>query len=398
MAALALLLETPPPQVRGSSSGGTEGTCAFQFSPASRGAAGTADSDGDLGLSGPRSSRGGTRNECPLPRGPHSFEALVAAGAAAAAARGRLTTGGASSSGCSPRASSPFTAAHGDAMTLASACKVSSSTDEHQLTFPPCASEASSNSKLRQKLMDVGKQFAGFESVVEEDTIKRRNALQERTQFVHNNFGRLERSLNAEISRRVDSSKTSQQIAETHAMDMYDRLQKKIADRVERLASSIHELSERCAILEHSISEMSGTWPSKVEVNAAKLVKEVHDLRCKMDVDRRARLEQDASHLKSLGEVEETEETRFASWRATMDQEISAVKAELSKLAAQDRISTQKFQSLCLDEVTAVKTALLGCSVAREKTDDEIVTAIGHYTSALQKGLAVASVPVLLTQ
>jgi len=400
MAALALLLETPPPQLRGSSSsGGTEGACSFAFSPRARGILETVESEGEFGLSGPRSSRGGTRNGCPPPFNPNSFEALVAAGAAAAAARGdTLCMGGASSSGCTPRFSSPFPSARDDAVCLVSTAAATANVGEHHLTFPPSTSETAANNKLRQKLMDVGRQFVGFENVIEEDTIKRRNALQERSQLVHNNFGRLERSLNAEISRRVDSSKTSQQLAENHATDMHDRLQKKIADRVDCLASSVEKLSERCAALERSIAEMSGIWPSKVEVGAATLVKEVHDLRCQMDMDRRALLEQDAAHLQVIAEGEEAEEARLDGWRTTIAQQIETVKAETSRHAAEDRGAAQRLQSLCLDEITALKTALLGCSVAREKTDDEIVNAIGHYTSALQKGLAAASVPVLLTQ
>lgn len=105
---------------------------------------------------------------------------------------------------------------------------MASKTGYHHLTFDDAvrgpAEKASDREKLRNKLVDVGQRFIGFDKAVEEDTIKRRTNEVKRLKEAHEGANKLEKALNCEIKRRVDANKQVQGLTEHLANDMLDKL------------------------------------------------------------------------------------------------------------------------------------------------------------------------------
>lgn len=248
--------------------------------------------------------------------------------------------------------------------------------------------------RLRNKLVDVGQRFVGFDKVVESDTIKRRQAEKGKLQAVQEGVMKLERALNAEIKRRVEANKQVQSLTESLANDMLERLQSRIIVRIEKLASSIESLTFRCTALEKGISQFRGELPSKLQVDTAALVKEISELRRHMETDRRSRIERDTALLRRLAEMETHESEQFdrgmEAYRVAADQ----LKTEIDNLARTEEVSdsrTEKFRAFILEEIAGMKNTLAVSAQAREQTDDEIVQAMNQYTNALQKGLNTAN-------
>jgi len=245
--------------------------------------------------------------------------------------------------------------------------------------------------KLRSKLVDVGQRFIGFDKVVEEDTISRKGIEQKRQEDAKMALSKLEKALNIEIKRRVEANKTVQEMTETLANNMLDRLQSKILARIEKITSSLDTLTTRCGALESGISSFKGELPTKLSVDTAALVKEIDDLRNNIDQDKKHRNERDTAYLRRIAEVEYGIDSKFESGFAMMEQQTQALKQEIETLSRSDDSSEEQFRAFILEEVAALKNSLSLAAQAREQTDDEIVQAINQYTNALHKGLRSAN-------
>merc|ERR1719326_2464479 len=205
---------------------------------------------------------------------------------------------------------------------------------------------------------------------------------------------KLEKALNCEIKRRVDSNKQVQLFTESMANEMLERLQSNILVRIEKLAASIESLTLRCTALEKGIGQFRGELPSKLQVDTAALVKEISELRRQMELDRQARIERDTALLRRLAEMESVEATQFDQGVSALMSSFTMLKTEIDALARTEEVSdtrTEKFRAFMLEEIAGMKNTLAISAQAREQTDDEIVQAMNQYTNALQKGLHSAN-------
>lgn len=244
--------------------------------------------------------------------------------------------------------------------------------------------------RLRTKLQDVGQRFIGFDKVIQEDTIKRRQNEVKNMSAAQDALLQLEKALNNEIKRRVGANKQVQALTETLANDMLERLQSNILVRVEKLASSIESLTMRASALEKGISQFRGELPSKLQVDTAALVKEISELRRHMEGDRKSRIERDTVLLRRLAEMETHEAQQFDQGTMSLEQAYDQLQKEIDGLARTEECNdsrTEKFRAFILEEIAGMKNTLAISSQSREQTDDEIVLALTRYTDALQHGL-----------
>jgi len=277
-----------------------------------------------------------------------------------------------------------------------------------QLTFEDASSgmsnvpgipeKGSDRDRLRNKLVDVGQRFIGFDKAVEEDTVKRRSNEVQRLAEAGETVIKLEKAMNCEVKRRVDANKQVHMLTEHLANDMLERLQSNILVRVEKLAISIESLTLRCTSLEKAISQFKGELPSKLQVDTACLVKEISGLRKQAELDRKSRIERDTGLLRRLAEMDSHEAAQLEKSYADQLRLFQRTKNEIDGLARQAEMEkadsearTDKFRTFILEEIAGMKNTLVVTAQARSQTDDEIVQAMTQYTHALQKGLQAAN-------
>lgn len=263
---------------------------------------------------------------------------------------------------------------------------------------PGAAERQSDREKLRNKLVDVGQRFIGFDKAIEEDTVKRRSKEVTRLKEASETVIKLEKAMNCEIKRRVDANTQVHMLTEHLANDMLERLQSNILVRVEKLAISIESLTLRCAALEKAIAQFKGELPSKLQVDTACLVKEISALRKQAENDRKDRIERDTVLLRRLSEMDSHEAAQLEQSYADQTRLFQRTKNEIDGLARQAEMEkadsearTDKFRTFILEEIAGMKNTLVLTMQARSQTDDEIVQAMTQYTHALQKGLKAAN-------
>jgi hypothetical protein len=263
---------------------------------------------------------------------------------------------------------------------------------------PGAADKVHEREKLRNKLVDVGQRFIGFDKSVEEDTIKRRSNEVTRLKEAGETVIKLEKAMNCEIKRRVDANKQVHMLTEHLANDMLESLQANILVKVEKLAISIESLTVRCCSLEKAIQQFKGELPSKLQVDTACLVKEISSLRKQAELDRKGRIERDTVLLRRLAEMDSLEAAQLEQSYGDQLRLFQRTKNEIDGLARQAEMDkqesdsrTDKFRSFILEEIAGMKNTLVMTTQARSQTDDEIVQAMTQYTHALQKGLQAAN-------
>jgi len=273
------------------------------------------------------------------------------------------------------------------------------------LSVPGATEKLSDREKLRNKLVDVGQRFIGFDKSVEEDCVKRRTNEDGALKTAGEGIIKLEKAMNCEIKRRVEANKQVHQLTEHLANDMLERLQSNILVHVEKLAISIESLTLRCQSLEKAIAQFKGELPSKLQVDTANLVKEISGLRKQADLDRRQRIDRDTGLLRRLAEMDSHEAAMLEKSSAEQLRIFQRTKNEIDGLARQAEMDkaesgsrTDRFRTFILEEIAGMKNTLVTSGQAREQTDDEIVQAMTQYTHALQKGLQAANQCINATQ
>merc|ERR1719356_937580 len=135
--------------------------------------------------------------------------------------------------------------------------------------------------------------------------------------------------MNCEIKRRVGANNQVQNLTETLANDMLERLQSNILVRIEKLAASIESLTLRCTALEKGISQFRGELPSKLAVDTAALVKEISEMRRQMEADRKTRIERDTVLLRRLAEMESHEAAQFEQDSEQLAKEVEQLSGQV---------------------------------------------------------------------
>eukprot|EP00397_Hematodinium_sp_SG-2012_P039769 GEMP01043477.1.p1 GENE.GEMP01043477.1~~GEMP01043477.1.p1 ORF type:complete len:319 (+),score=95.01 GEMP01043477.1:232-1188(+) len=243
---------------------------------------------------------------------------------------------------------------------------------------------------LRGKLISVGERFVGFDKVVEEETFRRRMIEEQRMAELVDTVQKLERAVNNEIRRRVESNKTLQTMTERFANEMLDDLQRKMLSRMEKLTCAIESLNIRCQTLEKGIQQFKGELPSKLQMDTASLIKAISELAGQMEANKKGRLERDQDFAKRSGEVEFKIDQKADNAFISFDKDLAQFAHAIECLGHTDEADEEEFRAFILEELQTLKNGLSLAAQARERTDDEIVVAINQYTTALQKGLRKA--------
>ncbi|CAE8588971.1 unnamed protein product, partial [Polarella glacialis] len=187
--------------------------------------------------------------------------------------------------------------------------------------------------RLRNKLVDVGQRFVGFDKVIEDDSVRRRLQEVKKFQAAQEGMARLEKALNTEIRKRVDTNKQVQALTEQLANDMLERLQKSLLVKIEKIGCSTEDLTRRCAVLEKGIATFRGSLPTKLQVDTAALVKEISELRRIMELDRKSRVDRDTGLLRRLAEMEALEASRFGAGSEELHTVHAKLKEEINVIA-----------------------------------------------------------------
>ena len=238
------------------------------------------------------------------------------------------------------------------------------------------------NDRLRGQLLNLGERFIGFDKVVESDARRARRLEVERNEYIVRRTQELEKDVYGEIRSRADSNRQFQTDIEAFSNTIFEKMQNRIAKRLEIILGELDMLETRCVTLERGQQQFRGDVPSKLQVDTAALIKVMNELKTKLEGDVKVwRAREDAMSRKIELTVKNimVDVDKFESQETDM---LNRIMGDLARLG--DKKSNKND---LLNEVSVIRQSLQLEEENRKYADSQILNAINSYTGVLQRGL-----------
>jgi hypothetical protein len=237
--------------------------------------------------------------------------------------------------------------------------------------------------KLRSQLLHLGERFIGFDKLLEAEARNAKRIDAKRTDLLISAINELEKCVHNEIRTRAEANRQFQSDIELFSNTVFEKMQNRVAKRLERLLAELDTLETRCVTLERGQQQFRGEIPSKLLVDTAALVKEMNGLKARLEDDIKVwRAREDAVLRKIEGTVKNVvvDVEKFESLENDI---LSKIKHDMGRLARDSDIKRQTM----IDEISEVRQSVQLEEENRKYADAEILTAVNSYSGVLQKSL-----------
>mmetsp|Transcript_36580 Transcript_36580/g.85119 ORF Transcript_36580/g.85119 Transcript_36580/m.85119 type:complete len:253 (+) Transcript_36580:77-835(+) len=241
----------------------------------------------------------------------------------------------------------------------------------------------------RLKLANLTERFSGFERQMEMESKARKEMEEGHTNNLKDHIARLEKTLNAEIKRRVEANKALQGMFEAQMATVQDKLEAGLLDRLDQLHSAVGSLNDRVDSVEKDFSQAREQYIRDIEDKSAMVAKEATSLQVQFQSERADRKERETLIIAKLRDLDAKTVERLGSEQEVIDQRFKELREELDVAVRED--GDKRFRDYILEEMAALKNGLVVETQMREHADDDIVNALNHYTKAIQDALRVVN-------
>lgn len=249
--------------------------------------------------------------------------------------------------------------------------------------------QGSQDDAPRLKLAEISERFSGFERQMDMETKGRKDAEETQLNSLRDNIARLEKTLGAEIKRRVEANKALQGMFEAQVATVQDKLEAGLLDRLDQLHVAVESLNERVDAVTSDFTQAREQYIRDIEDKSAMVAKDAAGLQVAFQNERSDRKERETLIVAKLRDLDGRTVERLAGDQQEMDQKYAALREEFEVAVKEEH--DKRFQDYILEEMAALKNGLVVESQTREKADDDIVIALNHYTNAIQDALRVVN-------
>merc|ERR1719453_2627476 len=110
------------------------------------------------------------------------------------------------------------------------------------------------------------------------ETKARKDSEESALNAVRDNIARLEKTLNAEIKRRVEANKALQSVFEAQIATVQDKLEAVFLERFDQLHSAVDSLNDRMSVVEKDFSASREQYVRDIEDKNSLVAKDVSGL------------------------------------------------------------------------------------------------------------------------
>jgi hypothetical protein len=247
--------------------------------------------------------------------------------------------------------------------------------------------DVGSNTKAR--LSNILESFQSFDTDMKIGTRQRREKDEQRIGHLTQELARMEKTLNVEITRRIELNKSMQAWAETEIEKFNGVFKELIAERSAAIQERLTDLAQKV----DAVQERFATEMAKVPVDIAKQTEELTsmlaDFEAKFEDERNNRLEREGRILKQLVDHEEVVGNQFEEERSARESTTAELRRVLDENIRSRMKGDEKFQSFVAEELAGLRNSVEHERQTREREDDEIVDALDRYVNKLKTSLKI---------
>ena len=200
---------------------------------------------------------------------------------------------------------------------------------------------------------------------------------------------KLEKTLNAEIKRRVEANKALQEMFEAQIITMQEKLETGFDERIEKVEEAVSAVSDRLALIERDFAIERDRYVRDIEDKNAMVARDVNGLQQAFENERVLRAEKEAVIIKRLTDLESKTDDKLESHKVSTDNKLMAVRSDMEEVHRMNCTGEDKFERFVLEELASLKNSVIIETQSRESADDDLVNALNHYTKALQDALRI---------
>ena len=199
----------------------------------------------------------------------------------------------------------------------------------------------------------------------------------------------LEKSLTAEVSRRVEMNKSLQSWCETQISSMKVAFDARVEERSKAIHVRVDEIEVAIAQLNGRLEEEKVRIPADIERRGRELAAMLTAFQEEFNVEKRERLEREGRVEKLLDDHEHEVASKFEVERTEREAKYTDLQ-RIIETNEKSRIKADgKFQVVVREEIQSVHNLITIEAQVREREDDEIVEALNRYTAKLQTSLTI---------
>jgi len=200
---------------------------------------------------------------------------------------------------------------------------------------------------------------------------------------------KLEKTLNAEIKRRVEANKALQEMFEAQIIAMQEKLESGFDERLEKVEEAVSAVSDRLALIERDFAIERDRYVRDIEDKNALVARDVNTLQQAFENERVLRAEKEAIIIKRLTDLETKTDDKLETHKVSTDSKLISVRADMEEIHRMNSSGEDKFENFALEELASLKNSVIIETQSRESADDDLVNALNHYTKALQDALRI---------
>ena len=244
-------------------------------------------------------------------------------------------------------------------------------------------------SATKLKMKGLLSDFNQLEDVMKEGTRQRRETDEKKIQILKVEMGRIEKTLNSEVKRRVEMNKGLQSWCEKQIVSFHERLEARMTEKFEQLQVQIDALVVRIAELEAEFAVEKERIPREIEERGRILTAQLEAFQEAFEEERARRLVREEELRVQLTDHEHVVHERFEKERSEREQKIMVLKERLEKSTVSRNKADVRFQKVIKEEYTVLKNQIAEEAKVREQEDDEVVETLTAYTKKLQSSLHI---------
>merc|ERR1712039_673105 len=162
-----------------------------------------------------------------------------------------------------------------------------------------------------------------------------------------------------------------------------------LLDRLDGLHSAVGSLNDRIDSVEKDFSQAREQYIRDIEDKSSMVAKDAAALQTAFQNERADRKERETLIVTKLKDLDARTAERLANEQQVSDTKFVELREELDVAVRDD--GDKRFQDYILEEMAALKNGLVVETQTRETADDDIASALGHYTKAIQEALRVVN-------
>lgn len=229
--------------------------------------------------------------------------------------------------------------------------------------------------------------LSGLERQVECDAKARKDLDDSVHMSVLDTIRRLEMTLNAEIQRRTQAASEMQSYFDAKVANMQEKLEETFLQRFDHVHSMLESIGDRTVHIEKGFVQSRELYIKDAQERAATVRKDSAALSSVMQAEFRARREREGHISERLRVLESQTAEKFVRGQQICDQKFDHLHEMLQGIRVDSESGDRRFQARVIEEVSTLKDSLVCEAQGREQADDDIVSALNHYTKELQRAL-----------